>query len=197
MGRIVKGPGRAIRVLRDAVVGVSMLALGLLIAARLDDANRQTVTGPFVAIDGDTLAAGHRRLRLEGIDAPEIGQPCDAAGRAVACAEQARLRLAMLAKRGDFLCRGGAKDRYDRLLVRCRSGQDDVNAMLVREGLAVSYGDYRAQEMAARRERIGLWAGPFERPADWRKVHRSDMAGGDEEHSAGLLAFLRDWLGVN
>ncbi|HWT08764.1 MAG TPA: hypothetical protein VN329_06340, partial [Roseomonas sp.] len=39
------------------------------------------VAGPFtarvVAIDGDTLAAGGERLRLNGIDAPEMGQACE------------------------------------------------------------------------------------------------------------------------
>lgn len=197
MGGNVNRGRRALRFLRDAVVGLSMLALGTLIAAKLDNDNRQTIGGPFIAIDGDTLAAADRRLRLEGIDAPEIGQSCSVNGRTLACAEAARRRLAALAQRSDFLCRGGAKDRYDRLLVRCRTGEADVNATLVRDGLAVSYGDYRAEEEAARRDRLGLWAGDFERPADWRRVHRGDMAAGDEEHPGGLLAFLRDWLGVN
>lgn len=197
MGGNVNRGRRALRFLRDAVVGLSMLALGILIAAKLDNDNRQTIVGPFIAIDGDTLAAADRRLRLEGIDAPEIGQSCSVNGRALACAEAARRRLAALAQRSDFLCRGGAKDRYDRLLVRCRTGEADVNATLVRDGLAVSYGDYRAEEEAARRDRLGLWAGDFEQPADWRRVHRGDMAAGDEEHPGGLLAFLRNWLGVN
>lgn len=197
MGGNVNRGRRALRFLRDAVVGLSMLALGILIAAKLDNNNRQTIGGPFIAIDGDTLAAADRRLRLEGIDAPEIGQSCSSDGRTLACAEAARRRLAALAQRSDFLCRGGAKDRYDRLLVRCRTGEADVNATLVRDGLAVSYGDYRAEEEAARRDRLGLWAGDFERPADWRRVHRGEKAAGDEEHPGGLLAFLRDWLGVN
>ena len=43
--------------------------------------------------------------------------------------------------------------------------------MLVRKGWAVAYytNDYKADEHQARRARRGLWAGEFQRPAQFRK----------------------------
>jgi endonuclease YncB( thermonuclease family) len=194
MGRNVK---RLWRVARDAVVGLSMLFLGILIAAKLENDNRQTVAGYFIAVDGDTLMQAGARFRLEGIDAPEIGQSCGPAEALTACGETAKRRLAEWVARGDFSCRGGERDRYDRLLVRCRAGEADVNASLVREGIAVSYGDYGREEAAARLDGAGLWAGEFQRPADWRRSHQAGAGLEEGEHSPGFLASLGRWLGVN
>ena len=44
-------------------------------------------------------------------------------------------------------------------------------ATLVRDGLAVSYGAYRAEEDAARAAGRGIWATQFERPEAWRRGH--------------------------
>ncbi len=194
MGRNVK---RTWRVLRDAVVGLSMLFLGLLIAAKLENDNRQIIAGHFIAVDGDTLMQAGARFRLEGIDAPEIGQSCRDHGAPTACGETARLRLAAWAAHGDFSCSGGERDRYGRLLVRCRADGADVNASLVREGFALSYGDYGREAAAARLDGAGLWAGEFQRPADWRRSHQAGAELEEREHSPGFLASLGRWLGVN
>ncbi|MBV2184353.1 MAG: thermonuclease family protein [Rhizobium sp.] len=194
MGQNVNVGGRR---LRDAIVGLSMLFLGLLIAAKLQNDNRPIIDGQFIAVDGDTLMQAGARFRLEGIDAPEIGQSCGTDGALGACGETAKLRLADWARHRDFTCRGGERDRYGRLLVRCRAGDQDVNAALVREGFAVSYGDYGREEAAARAERKGLWAGEFERPADWRRPRQPAAEVDEGEHSPGFLAFIGRWLGVN
>ena len=194
MGQNVK---RGWRRLRDAIVALAALFLGLLIAAKLQDDNRPVIGGHFIAVDGDTLAQAGARFRLEGIDAPEIGQSCGADGGPDLCGETARRRLAEWARHPAFTCRGGERDRYERLLVRCRAGDKDVNAALVREGFAVSYGDYGREESAARAERRGLWAGEFERPADWRRARQAATEVDEGEHSPGFLAFLGRWLGIN
>ena len=194
MGRNVKSGWRR---LRDTIVGLSMLFLGLLIAAKLQNDNRPIIGGHFIAVDGDTLVQAGARFRLEGIDAPEIGQRCGADGAPGPCGETAKLRLADWARHRDFTCRGGEHDRYGRLLVRCRAGDTDVNAALVREGFAVSYGDYGREEAVARAERKGLWAGEFERPDAWRRARQPAAEVEEGEHSPGFLAFIGRWLGIN
>lgn len=196
MGRNVKIGGR---VLRDVVVGVSMLVLGLLIAAKLEQDNRRMLTGRFVAVDGDTLLLNGERLRLEGIDAPELGQTCRVAGRAIACGEAARQRLAQWAEKGALSCSGGERDRYDRLLVRCKVGDADVNAAMVREGRAVAYGDYGREEAEAKNLQVGLWAGVFQRPDEWRREHQPAETAerGEVEPITRFWAFLGRMLGVN
>lgn len=196
MGRNVKVGGR---VLRDAVVGVSMLVLGLLIAAKLEQDNRRMLAGRFVAVDGDTLLLDGERLRLEGIDAPELDQACNLGEHAVPCGKAARQRLALWAEDGAFSCSGSERDRYDRLLVRCKVGEADVNAAMVRDGHAVAYGDYGREEAEAQRQRVGLWAGDFERPDEWRREHQTaeTAEAGEVEPITRFWAFLGRMLGVN
>ena len=43
------------------------------------------VTGPATIIDGDTIVVAGERIRLQGIDAPELQQTCTAYGQPWAC----------------------------------------------------------------------------------------------------------------
>ena len=134
--------------------------------------------GPFtarvVAVDGDTLAAGAERLRLNGIDAPEMGQPCERGGVAFDCGEAARAAMVRILGSGAVACEHIGIDQYRRRVVRC-AGQDgqDIAATLVAQGWAMAYRrysvDYVAQEEAARARGLGLWAGRFEPPWTWRQ----------------------------
>jgi endonuclease YncB( thermonuclease family) len=42
---------------------------------------------------------------------------------------------------------------------------------MVSEGLAVSSGRYWTEEASARHDRLGIWAGDFDAPRDWRDDH--------------------------
>ncbi|MEN3146006.1 thermonuclease family protein [Neorhizobium sp. IRAMC:178] len=160
---------RTFRVFRDGAVLAAFFILLVLIAAKLDKAADSTVRGPFHVIDGDTLAAGGERLRLQGMDAPELDQTCeDDRGRPWACGVEARRLLIRLVAGGEVECLGRERDKYHRLLVRCHSGATSINGTLVRQGLAIASGRYTQEQVAARRERLGLWAGQFESPHDWR-----------------------------
>ena len=174
---------------RDGVVLVAMLILLALIVTKLNDASDSAIRGPFHAVDGDTLSAGGDRLRLEGIDAPELEQTCeDGGGQRWGCGAEARRYLAHLVSTDETECRGHERDRYERLLVRCHTGGVSINGTMVREGLAVAYGLYMHEERTARRERLRLWAGRFENPRDWR-ASRGMMDG------SGLLEAVLDWFG--
>lgn len=125
--------------------------------------------------DGDTLwvqpedGSATRKLRLQGIDAPEI---CQTGGDT---ARQA-LRALVLAQRVQVRVR--ARDDYGRGLAQIQLGSKDVAATLVRAGHAWSYrwrnspGPYAAQEALARQARLGLFAvSQPELPRDFRKRH--------------------------
>lgn len=181
------------RKLRNAALALAFVFLGSLIAAKLEDVTALRLDGPFVAIDGDTLALGADRLRLAGFDAPEARQTCqDADGRDWRCGERSRAELERLTSAASVVCSGSSRDRYERLLVHCRDGGLDINAEMVRLGFAVASGDYAAEERHARDEGIGLWSGAFERPRDWRVRHGMMD---DPSAAAGLLAWLRDLFG--
>lgn len=53
-----------------------MAILSLALIATSTAAAAETTTGTGVAVDGDTLTVDGMQVRLHGIDAPELDQPC-------------------------------------------------------------------------------------------------------------------------
>lgn len=117
------------------------------------------------ATDGDSLRCGPQRIRLRGIDAPELSQPGGAAAHSA---------LAKLVS-GPIVCQDLGKDRYQRTLAKCSAkGEPDIGKALVRQGFAHSYYDYPQDEAAAKAERLGVWASPTPiKPQDWRRGRRN------------------------
>ncbi|WP_198377557.1 thermonuclease family protein [Neoroseomonas rubea] len=132
-------------------------------------------------VDGDTLAAGSERLRINGIDAPEMAQSCERAGTTYPCGRMAREAMAAILGSGTVACEILGADQYGRRIARCRNeaGQD-IAAELVRQGWAIAFRrfslDYVGQEAEARRARRGIWEGRFEEPDAFRARTRSGAA---------------------
>lgn len=138
---------------------------------------KDVIAGTARVVDGDTLSVAGRRIRLQGMDAPEIGQTCERDGKSWPCGTIARFALAEMAQRGEVFCTASGEDAYHRALARCTVGGVDIAEELVRQGLAVAYGrhGYTKAEADARAARRGMWAGTFENPKDYRTAHpRSD-----------------------
>ncbi|MBW9090279.1 thermonuclease family protein [Rhizobium wenxiniae] len=190
---------RLAKTLKDGLFLGAFLVLASLIVAKIDLNGDTRISGPFYAIDGDTLAAGAERLRLIGIDAPESDQSCGGeGGNAWTCGDAARDALSKFAASPDAYCAGSSRDRYGRVLVRCKLGETDVNAELVRQGMAVASGDYHEEETAARGEGRGIWSAPFETPRAWRAAKgaaaEDDGSAGDESLVDTILDRLKGWL---
>lgn len=141
----------------------------------LDRRNATVLTGPFFAVDGDSLRKDDRRLRLIGIDAPEARQICNRSGRDWACGRAATGALRAMLRQGGAVCTTAGLDKYQRWLVRCEAQGVSINAEMVRQGWAVDYGGYGREEGEARRERVGLWSSEFETPQEWRRAQRGDV----------------------
>ncbi|MDB5523847.1 MAG: nuclease SNase-like protein [Rhizobium sp.] len=167
-------------VLHSGVVAVCFLALMLLIAMKVETDAARTFNGRYRVADGDSLSLGHDRLRLLGIDAPELKQTCRRDGEVWRCGEAARQTLASLVEGRAVMCKGDRKDKYQRMLVTCRDGDININRQMVRRGMAFSFGDYQRDEDAAKSAHIGLWSGKVERPSDWRRTHAHSAAMEDE-----------------
>ena len=176
----------------EIVVLLCMVILIALIVTKVEQDQDVGLSGRFRAADGDSLEQDGQRLRLLGIDAPELSQTCRRRAETWACGLEARQVLAGLVASGKTECRGSRRDRYDRLLVRCQSGSLDINREMVRRGLAVAFGDHEAEERAAKIARRGLWAGEFVQPSEWRASHRSNRPA-EEPH---FTPFLQRWFAV-
>lgn len=155
-----------------------ILAVALLVAGPVL-ADRPFSLGGEITVtkvsDGDSLRSGRLKIRLFGIDAPELKQDCvDAAGRDWPCGKAARARLGELVA-APLQCELIDVDRYGRLVMRCRADGTDIAEALVAQGLALAYRryatDYVAAEEAARAARAGVWGGEFIAPWDWRRAN--------------------------
>lgn len=122
--------------------------------------------------DGDTITLQGQRIRLKGMDTPETEQSCTLQGKVYACGRSATAVLRKLIGNQTVTCTSDGRDRYNRILAFCKAGDTDLNRTLVEQGWAVSYGLYQREEAQARKDKRGLWAGKFERPAKWRQQHR-------------------------
>ena len=126
-------------------------------------------------IDGDTLTVADEnqnlhRIRIVGMDAPELAQPY---GRAA----KAALSEIVLHKEVHVVPAG--VDKYNRELAQLRHdtsfGQLDVAETMISNGHAFSWGGahYKAQEYAAE-NRLGVWADLRYQERPW--LYRRRMA---------------------
>ncbi len=117
---------------------------------------------------------GESEVRLFGIDAPEFDQTCSRQGEQWSCGAAAADQLMELVTGKDVQCRSMGKDQYGRLLGRCTVGGTDVNQTMVELGYATAYrrysSDYAPAEDRAKASKVGLWAGSFETPEQFRKT---------------------------
>jgi endonuclease YncB( thermonuclease family) len=138
-----------------------------------------TVTGQkLIIMDGDSFVLGTRKLRLDGIDAPEYKQTCEyAASITWECGKVARAALEQMLREPGLACVAGAHDRYGRSIATCSNRRlPDIAAAQVANGMAVShefYGmrSYGEEEDAAMSAKSGIWVGKFIMPSEWRATH--------------------------
>lgn len=93
-------------------------------------------SGPRVncVVDGDTAWIDGQKVRLEGVDTPEIFSPECPAEKALGM--KARDRLLELLNQGPFELEGEGEDRYDRQLRTVVRDGESLGDQLVDEGLA-------------------------------------------------------------
>lgn len=139
--------------------------------------------------DGDTITVDGVKVRLYGIDAPELSQPGGEASRdhLRALLRGQRVKVAVM-----------DKDAYGRTVGRLfLPDGSDVCAEMVRAGHAWVYRKYcrdcrdlLAAEALARWRGIGLWSEEAPTPPwQWRKQHRRSLFGNKE------LALIENPLG--
>ena len=140
-------------------------------------ADVQTITARVVGVhDGDTLTAltddkRQLKVRLHGIDAPELGQPFGQASKRA---------LSDLVFGKQVTLHTTGTDRYKRTLARVTVGDIEVEAQVVATGHEWHYSRYdrtaalEAAQRNARAARRGLWAdGDAVPPWEWRKGERA------------------------
>ena len=155
-----------------------LIAGMMLLSGAASASTSYDLSGPVTVTkvsDGDSLRSGKLRIRIFGIDAPELKQQCqDQNGSAWACGLAARQQMENLLDADKLLhCELRDVDRYGRLVMQCFRGTVDIGAAMVRSGHALAYRSfsqlYLADEKHARSARNGVWRGSFQPPWEWRR----------------------------
>ena len=185
-------PGHALgspwRRFAPTVFGILLLVAAAVIAAWLDPLPPR-FSGTARAADGDSLVVGGDRVRLLGIDAPELDQRCwTADGAEWPCGRAARDELAAQLTAGQVECQPEGQDKYARTLAHCAVLSADLGAHMVGRGLALSTEGYGTEQARAKSDRLGLWQGRFVDPKTWRD------AGPSGDPGPGLLQDFWDWF---
>jgi endonuclease YncB( thermonuclease family) len=152
-----------------------------------------STAGTVTAVhDGHSFTLdGDRRIRVFGIDAPDLRQQCRAdaiyspgPSPCVPCGEHARQALAGLVLGKSVTCKdrgraGGAADGV--VVAECTVGSIQIGPWMLTQGQAVSDGKvltrgdrrvYLGAETSAKRAAAGLWSETFVPPAEWRNTTR-------------------------
>jgi endonuclease YncB( thermonuclease family) len=128
--------------------------------------------GSASVINGDTLEWKGEWISLQGVDAPELDQPCDRDGKIWLCGKEARKALAGWLGDRDVVCIGDERDTYGRLLAYCSVDGKDVGKWVLERGLAIANGpvsyEHQEAEHRAKSDKVGVWAGDFEKPWKWQ-----------------------------
>ncbi len=134
------------------------------------------IAGEAYVIDGDTLMVSDCRIRIAGLDAPELNQPAeDRNGRNIDDGLRVKNKLIEAIGGSHVQIKVEGYDRYDRVIGAVTCDDKDVGEWLVRSGHAVAaYDDrYRQVEAEARRKQRGLWSHRENwHPEDWRYATR-------------------------
>ena len=178
------GGGTAVNV---DVINQHTSRLPLTVNVAPDPVKVGTLFGVTEINDGNTLEIQETRMRLYGIDAPDLGQECMLNGLPYQCGVVAYTHLIdLLAGKGRITCYASKLEGDDRPYAKCglptangadiRADTPSFNEMMVRAGWALANrshtNDYVPAEDEARKEKRGLWAGEFVNPSEWRNGKR-------------------------
>lgn len=143
--------------------------------------------GRAQVVDGDRIRIDNSELHFWGIDAPELDQNCDRAGRPWRCGEFAKAELERLIGGRTVACRPeGADGTPERPTVlcfvretlcagdqACETIVGSLNLAMIDRGAAVDIeGHFMDNEEDAREARRGLWGSRFKKPWEWRGVEQ-------------------------
>ena len=139
--------------------------------------SQKIIQGKAKIIDGDTIYIGKNKIRLHGIDAPEINQTCSIRDQLWNCGIKSSKVLKNIILENEVLCKIIDIDRYKRFVAECFVNETNINQYMVRNGWAIAYRyyslDYISDEKIAKNNKTGIWQGKFKNPYLFRKEQKN------------------------
>ncbi len=177
-----KRPGIAVTVVVFPVVLFLFLALdGVIFTRKLltQLSGSERLEGPARVIDGQTLIVDRQKIRLEGIDAPELNQKCRyTRGRSKrirywSCGRRAAGVLKSMVRAERVSCKGYRDNQLGVLTAVCTVKNKNINHEMVARGYAWAAingdQDYLEGQLLAQKAKSGVWRGQSEPPWEYRE----------------------------
>ena len=137
----------------------------------------KTINGIAHVVDGDTIHIEKNKIRLHGIDAPEIDQTCTIKDKVWNCGIESSLELKKLILDNNISCVVSDIDKYNRYIAECFINNQNINELMVKNGWAIAYRyyslDFIDDEEIAKNNKAGIWKGEFLDPYLFRKQQKN------------------------
>jgi len=136
-------------------------------------AAQEKISGTAAGLDEDSIAIQGNRIRLWGIDAPEMAQTCTRGGKPWFCGRDAARALDRLVAGKTVTCLVIVRDQLRRVVVGdCTLGGQSLSRWMVSNGWAAVNRQqtevYVKEEDEARAARRNIWSSQFEMPWDYK-----------------------------
>ena len=104
--------------------------------------NAKTIIGETKIIDGDTIQINKYKIRLHGIDAPEVKQKCIYKEKEWYCGKQASIELKKTINNQIIKCITNDIDIFNRYVAIYFINEINLNQLMVMKGWAIAYRYY-------------------------------------------------------
>ncbi len=156
---------------------VIVAAASAVLSTAAAPVSQQSIAGQARITGGGTLQIGNERIRLFGIDVPEIGQSCnDDQGAPYSCGLTSLGALQRHVGNAPVICETVGRDERGDTLARCYTHGEDLNRWMVANGWAIAHrpltDDYVPAEDLAHHRHAGMWRGAFTLPSQLRTAKR-------------------------
>jgi endonuclease YncB( thermonuclease family) len=139
------------------------------------------IKGFVIISDGDTIKVNGSKIRLYGIDAPELKQKCYSNKVKINCGIEAKAKIAEIISDNEVFCSELDTDKYNRTDGNCyfidKAGKKiNIGQKMVTSGYALAYKTYSMRfvlnELYAKITMSGIWMYQFKKPWLWRKTNK-------------------------
>ncbi len=110
--------------------------LGEVLGARKPKGVPFSCASPYIT-DGDTIHCGERKVRLNGIDAPEMDGHCKQGRTCVEGDPVAAKSYLQSIANGTLECLDLGSDKYGRTIALCKNGKKDLSCEMIKSGHAI------------------------------------------------------------